>query len=127
MSRLVMVGVVVGMFVFAAPAYAGGEPPPCDPKTEKCDVDVDCSPGYWKNHVEVWCPDIGGTASGTGGALVCAPITNLGCGGDACSCEELRHLTSAEEGATEFQRRSAQGCLNEFFSLIAGFSPCGDD
>jgi hypothetical protein len=100
-----MVGVVIGMFLFAAPASAG-----------KC-VTVECSPGYYKNHVDVWCPVVGGS-------LLCAPLTTA-CGG-ACTCEQLRHLLSAEEGATSAQRAAADACLNDFFSFTAGFSPCVD-
>ena len=115
MSRLMVMGmgIAFAMLLFAAPASAQVK---CDPKTQKC-VPVDCSPGYWKNHVEVWCPV-------TGPTLLCPGLTTA-CGG-ACTCEQLRHFTSAEEGATAAQRAAGDACLDEFFSFTAGFSPCTD-
>ena len=113
MSRLMVMGLAFGVLLLAAPASAQVK---CDPKTQKC-VEVNCSPGYWKNHVEVWCPV-------TGEALICAGLTTE-CGG-ACTCEQLRHFASAEEGATAAQRAAVDSCLDTFFSFTAGFSPCSD-
>jgi len=49
-----MAAVLIGMlFVFSQGALAQA----CDPKDPKCvppKDGLDCSPGYWKNHTNVW-------------------------------------------------------------------------
>jgi hypothetical protein len=71
-KTILMVATLIGMlFAFSQGAMAQTTcdptkekcppPPTCDPTKEKCDLD--CSPGYWKNHVGVWC-GIGRCATG---------------------------------------------------------------
>ena len=58
MSRLMVMGmgIAFAMLLFAAPASAQVK---CDPKITEAASRFDCSPGYWKNHVEVRCPVTG--------------------------------------------------------------------
>ena len=73
--------------------------PPPPPKEE-----VDCSPGYWKNHTEVWFDD------------VC-------CSGEMCDLL-LDNLSARGRGGAAL-RAAAQGVLNECF--FDDGSPCDDD
>lgn len=102
MSRLA-IAVALGMALFAAPTFAQVcdpkkevcPPPPCDPAKEVCGG-ADCSPGFYKNHVEAWCP---GSDAVT-------------CDGQAYSCGTLYNLLCAECGATKEQREFAKACLD---------------
>jgi hypothetical protein len=70
-------------------------PPPCEP--------TDCSPGFWKNHTEVWFGE--------------------GCGGLIDDAELLLMLNARGPGSRDV-REEAQSYLNN-----CGFSPspCEDD
>ena len=103
---------LVGVSVPAA--YAQKPPPPCDPKTQKCDGGADCSPGFYKNHPDTW--DNG---------ICCAGNT-----GDAVSgeqCDILLEMLKAHgfAGAAQ-QRAAAKGVLDACFGTAAA-SPCTDD
>jgi hypothetical protein len=130
-SRLIVMGLAFGMLLLAAPASAqvsdGKCPDPLDLTDPDCPEPpkkepATCSPGFWKNHLlekSNLCTEI------PGGELACE---GLGCSGDTCTCAELVFFLSAEEGATESQRRTAQACLNEFFGVDLGMPDlCADD
>ncbi|MGH8509164.1 MAG: hypothetical protein ACREVH_10655 [Gammaproteobacteria bacterium] len=108
-----LVAVALGLTLAAGPAFAQkGEEPPCTkncepPKEER----ADCSPGYYKNHVDTW--DDG----------IC-------CAGDAgnpdTACGQIYRQLCAECGATPIQRRAAKQLLDTCFGT-APESPCQDD
>ena len=51
----------------------------CDPKTQKCG----CSPGFYKNHPEIW---VGICCGGTGQPTCASLTTALNCKGSDASC-----------------------------------------
>ncbi len=102
MYRAALAVLVAAIGLVAVSASAGGTPPP--PTT------ADCSPGYYKTHEAVWCPEAGG----------------ITCGETFISCDTLVHLLSAEEGATLAQRTFAKECLDAYFGTAEN-SPCTDD
>jgi hypothetical protein len=104
MSRKILAAVVVTVALAASAAYAWAP--------------LSCTPGFWKNWLleshgpnAQLCPSPSFTfdcSSTTLGAL-------LECGNEGtpvCTCTELVHLLSAEEGATLLERSAAQQCLN---------------
>jgi hypothetical protein len=50
MLLVIPVVILLASLVLAVTAFAGCCDEPC------CDCDHECSPGYWKNHTEVWFP-----------------------------------------------------------------------
>lgn len=112
MSRLA-IAVAFGMALLASPTFAQVcdpkkevcPPPPCDPSKEVCPCDpktevcggADCSPGFYKNHVDAWCPD--------SDAVACPS-------GQTYSCSQLYYLLCAECGASKAQRETAKACLD---------------
>jgi hypothetical protein len=118
----------LGVLFLAGPAFAQVCDPKkeicCDPKTEICDsttcdstkdVCADCSPGYYKNHVEAWCAGDPATS-----LITCEGIGTV-------TCLELRNeWLDASMGATAGERALAKACLDAYFGT-AEASPCEDD
>lgn len=91
-----ILGVVAIFMLFAAP---GEEPPPPPPPEE-----LDCSPGYWKNHTEVW--------------------WGLACTGSGCD-ELLTGLTAKGPGSDAY-RDAAASYLNGW-AAVNDIAACKDD
>lgn len=117
MTRLFSVVSVLSMLAFAAPTFAQTKCScTCDPKDPACvpcdpkdcggvGGGADCSPGFYKNHVEAWCP----------------ATETVSCPNDTSrtyTCDELVCLLSAEGGpgctfkANRAQREFAKACLD---------------
>ncbi len=138
MSRLMVIGLALGMLLFAAPASAQV----CDPKADpKCDgicpepIDLgdpdceetkkefDCSPGFWKTHLLGPAADY---CAIVGPGLACPGLTTA-CGGNSCSCGELDAILSTGGGGTAATNRQlAADCLNAYSALIE-FDPNCDE
>lgn len=120
----------LGILAYAAPASAQ-DVPVCGAEDKKCPADcpkdpdcppppngeADCSPGFYKNHVEAWCSPLSGATE-----LQCETSPGVV---EAFTCQELVCLLSAEGGATlpggtgcggfrptAADRAFAKGCLD---------------
>jgi hypothetical protein len=96
---MLMVSVLVGMlFVFSEGAFAQT----CDPKDPKCPPPPkggDCSPGYYKNHVDFWWGIYCDVDSGQCSDL----LTALTCKGSDASCgrSDAAGYLNDQSGCTE--------------------------
>ena len=88
---------VIFAYAMHASAITPPQPPPPPPP-----VTVDCSPGYYKNHMDVVIAE---------------------CGSEFASLEPLLR---AEWGAKRAERELAKGLIDACFDA-AGYSPCDDD
>ena len=97
-----IVPATLALALMAGPALAGEKKPP--PPKER----VDCSPGFYKNHIEEW-----DTECAVGGVFPPGGI----------SATAFLALLSANMGATKAERDAAVAFLNACFEV----SPCDDD
>jgi hypothetical protein len=81
----------------SATAPGDGEEPPPPPKIN------DCSPGFWKNHQELWIPAACGSLCGA----VLADLTSQGPGSDV-------------------RRHDAAAALNAWADATLGYKVCAD-
>jgi hypothetical protein len=93
----------------AGPAAAGATK--CDPKKEKCGAD--CSPGYYRNHVDTWC----GIVCPSDGVTVIGPST----------CEFLLGELFSTGRGSGVRKNAAADFINEVCFVTAAASPCTDD
>lgn len=97
---LISFALVIGLYFLSTTPVFTCEPPP-PPPPPPCDCD--CSPGYWKNHTEVW--------------------TGQGIGGELSDITLLDMLTARGRGSVVL-RDAAMDILN---SAFAGECPCAYD
>ena len=83
-----------------------GEPPPPPPNP--------CSPGYWKNHTELWV----GTAACDGYVSPC---------GGATGCDAILNDLQAKGPGSVVCRTAANDHLNNYFFTKDGTLPCTDE
>lgn len=105
-TSLIAVALGLGLTLAAGSVFAGPPPPPKDPAA--------CSPGFFKNNLEKWCP-LGSIAD---------------CPGSTASiddCESFIPLLSAEQpfNSPRAVREAAATILNSCFGTAAN-SPCDD-
>lgn len=81
--KLVVLALLCSMMPFI---MAPGEPPPPPPEP------VDCSPGYWKNHTEIWMGRGCGTASGRSDAMLLDMLSPQGARGSRQDRETAQRI-----------------------------------
>ena len=100
-SSVLMVGI---LFAITSQVMAGGTTPPPPPP-----VELDCSPGFYKNHTELWWFD---------SSTPCCE------GPDVCNM--LESMLRARGPGSGAVRAWAAGDLNECFEEY-GLNPCEDE
>jgi hypothetical protein len=91
------------------PVPVPDEPPPPPPPPA-----TPCSPGYWKNHTEVWV----GTAACDGYLSPC---------GGASGCDAILTDLTAKGPGSVICRTAASSHLNDYFIRTTGTLPCTDE